>query len=426
MQHIGADVQGRAFMTCRTASLPVSGYRAPGAHVPFAGAWPLLVALFALPIALSWAGTAVAETRVAMSRGPPPDRIKLGSPRLSADGKLLALHVYFGRYLPRLAVFDLDREELVVLDRPDNEGWLDPSFSPSGDRIAFVRYCLSGCATLRQGFQISIYNRKSGAMTTVTEGRSLRRATPLFSPDGRSIVFDTENLVWKEDFLAKGVRWRHDGEFTLAGGGTLRMADLKTGGERKVLSERFGVTQFSDIIPSGFVDGRTLIFTARNPAGPRLNDRSAPLFRKLEQLVGEKDAKLRFYGYKLKLGEKLEFMSSDAPRRIGEVSGLSVSSDTGRMVFPGLSGKGLDPEHPGRFHYDVFLGDGETFKPATSLFTHMGYTTISKSGNRVAFLANDTRRRDWSLWVLDVETGRVWETSLKRRLQEWHHASGRR
>lgn len=156
-----------------------------------------------------------------------------------------------------------------------------------------------------------------------------------------------------------------------------------------------------------------------------MSDRSVPLFRELERLVGTKDAEYRLYGYRLTLGEKLDFMSPDAPRRIGEVASLSVSSDTGRMVVTGRSGQGHDPEHPGWFDYDVFLGDGETFEPATSLFTHMGHTSISKSGNRVAFLADDTRRRNWALWVLDVETGRVWETSLKRRLEEWHRASRR-
>ena len=151
-----------------------------------------------------------------------------------------------------------------------------------------------------------------------------------------------------------------------------------------------------------------------------MEDSLSPLFRELKRLVGAKDAKYRFYGYRLALGEKLEFMSPDAPRRIREVSGLAVSSDTGRMVFTGRSGR--DPENPKFLGYDVFLGDGETFRPATSLLTHMAHTAISKSGNRVSFVADDTRRRNWSLWVLDVETGRVWETGLKRRLQEWHRS----
>ena len=48
---------------------------------------------------------------------------------------------------------------------------------------------------------------------------------------------------------------------------------------------------------------------------------------------------------------------------------------------------------------------------------------ISKMGNRVIFLADETRKwKHWSLWVLDVETGRVRETSLKRRLHEWHRS----
>lgn len=202
------------------------------------------------------------------------------------------------------------------------------------------------------------------------------------------------------------------------------MVDLKTGVERKILSDRFGLAQFGNVFPSGFLDGNTLIFSARGPAGPSLLDRSSsPLFRELERLVGTKDAKYRFYGYRLRLAEKLEFMSSDAPKRIGPVPSLSVSSDTGRMVFTGQSGH--DPENPRFLGFDVFLGDGETFRPATSLLTHMTYTAISKSGNRVSFVADDTRRRHWSLWVLDVETGRVWETSLKRRLEEWHQSSGR-
>ena len=395
--------------------------RASEGRAPSAGVALLLVVLGALPVAPLWTGAAMADTRVAMSGGPRPGPIKLGAPELSPAGRLAALHVYFDGSLPRLAVFDLDREDLVVLDRPDNEGWLSPSFSPSGERIAFVRFCESGCAAGRQGFQISVYDRRSGEVTTVTQGRGLHRNTPLFSPDGRSIVYGSENLVWKEDFIARGLKWGDDSPFALAEGGTLRMVDLKTRVERRGLRDRFGVKDFFVVFPSGFVDGNTLFFTAifgRSGGSP------PPLFRELERLVGKKDAEYQFYGYKLTLGEKLEFMSPDAPRRIGDVSDLSVSSDTGRIVYTGQSGQGHDPKHPGWFDFDVFLGDGETFAPATSLFTHMAHTTISKSGNRVAFMADDTRRKDWSLWVLDVETGRVWETGLKRRLEEWHRASG--
>lgn len=407
-------------MTCRTASLPVSGRRAPGAHVRSVGAWPLLVTLCALPIVLSWAGFAVAETRVAMSGRPSPGPIRLGAPKLSPGGRLAALDVSFDGALPRLVVFELDREELVVLDRPDNEGWLSPSFSPSGDRIAFVQYCETGCAAGRRGFQISIFDRESGAVTAATRGSGLRRNTPIFSLDGQSIVYGSEDLVWKEDWLARGFGWRSDSDHTTIGHTTLRMVNLKTGVERRVLSDRFGATDFLAILPSGFVDVNTLIFSAL--FGP--SKKSPPLHRELKRLVGKHDANYEFYGYKLTLDEKLEFMSPDAPRRIGDVSGLSVSSDTGRMVFTGLSGEGRDPDYPERFHYDVFLGDGETFEPVTSLFTYMSHTAISKFGNRVVFLADDTRRKGWSLWVLDIETGQVRETGLKRRLQEWHRSSG--
>lgn len=366
----------------------------------------------------------MADTKVAMSRKPPPDPIALQSPQLSPDGRLVALHVLFDNSLPRLVVFDIDREELVVMDRPDNEGWFTPSFSPSGDRIAFIRYCVEECAVGTQGFQVSILDRKSGATTTITNGRDVSRGTPRFSPDGQSIMIGSKDLVWKDDFLARGFGWRHRRPHSTAGGGTLRMVDLKTGFERKLLNESFGVTQFMYILPSGFLDENTLIFSGLGPAGSNLTDpSSSPLFQELKRLVGKEDAKYQFYGYRLTLGEKLEFTSPEAPRRIGRVSGLAVSSDTGRMVFIGRSGR--DPEKPKFFGYDVFLGDGESFRPVTSLFTKMAYTAISKAGNRVVFLADDTRRRRWSLWVLDVETGRVRETSLRRRLQDWHRSSAR-
>ena len=363
----------------------------------------------------------MADTKVAMSGRPPQEPIVLGRPELSPDGKLVTLNVHFDEFFPRLVVFDIDREQLEVVDRPNNEGWLSPSFSPSGDRIAFIRYCAEGCAAGKKGFQVSLLDRKSGATTTVTRGSDLYRGSPLFSLDGLSIVFASMGIVWKEDFLARGHGWRHRGAHAFAGEGTLRMVDLKTGVERKILSDRFGVTQFSSLSPSGFLDENTLIFRARGPAGTNLTDNSSsPLFRKLERLVGKKDANYRYYGYRLTLSEKLEFMSPDAPRRIGIVHDLSVSSDTGRMVFTGLSGR--DSENPKFRGYDVFLGDGETFRPATSLRTHMAHTAISKSGNRVSFLADDTRRKHWSLWVLDLRTRGVRETSLKRRLHEWHRS----
>ena len=259
----------------------------------------------------------MAGTRISMSRSPPPDPIKLGTPALSPDGKLVALGVTFDEFLPRLAVFDIDREELVVVGRPDNEGWLSPTFSPSGDRIAFIRYCVEECAVGTQGFQVAILDRKSGATTTVTSGRDVYRGSPLFSPDGQSIVFGSRNLVWKDDWLARGLKWRHRRPHAGAGGGTLRRVGLKTGFERKILSDRFGVTQFSTAFPSEFLDENTLIFSARHPSGSRMEDSLSPLFRELKRLVGAKDAKYRFYLYRLALGEKLEFMSPDAPRRIG-------------------------------------------------------------------------------------------------------------
>ena len=83
----------------------------------------------------------------------------------------------------------------------------------------------------------------------------------------------------------------------------------------------------------------------------------------------------------------------------GRVPARLPESVTGRS--------GHDPERPKSLGFDVFPGDAETFRPVTPLRTHMAHTAISKSGNRVAFMADDTRRQHFSLRVLEVESGRT-------------------
>ena len=66
------------------------------------------------------------DTRVAMF-GRPQYPIKIGSLRLSADGKLATFNIFFDEFLPQLVVFDIDREELMVC-------WTDPLTKDSWTR----------------------------------------------------------------------------------------------------------------------------------------------------------------------------------------------------------------------------------------------------------------------------------------------------
>ena len=180
--------------------------------------------------------------------------------------------------------------------------------------------------------------------------------------------------------------------------------------------ERFGVGSFMYAVPSGFLDENTLIFRGLGPDDFRVRDGGA-LFKKLESVVGRRDAGIGWYEYRLEFGSKLELISPDASRDVAKIGSLTVSTDTGRMAYIGKSHR---PEHISAFiGYDVLVsnGGGEAFHQATSLRTHMAHLAFSKSGNRVAFLADDTRKQHWSLWILEVDTGRVWETNLKRRLE---------
>ena len=285
---------------------------------------------------------------------------------------------------------------------------MSPSFSSSGERIVFIRYCAMECVRKRRGFQISLLDLETGRARTVTEGDKLFRGSPIFSPDDRWIVYSAGRIGW----IDNGTQHEE------IGFSTLRMLDLETGNDLKILSDVIGSEKFLAVFPAGFLDADTLVFRGMWPKGP--------VFHELAWLTQEKDdkdhAKYSFFGYKLRLGldkaprRTMEFISPEAPKRIGPVSSLTVSYDTGRMAYVGRSDHDL--EKPGYWGFDVFVGDGETFRQGTSLSTHMAHTAISRSGNRVAFMADDTRRKHWSLWILDIETGQVWETSLRRQLLE--------
>lgn len=405
---------GRAFRACghKLRTLPPSGLSDTSAWMQL-----ILVALSVSHIGTQGAGVAMADIQLAMGKAPPVDEVQLGAPALSPDGNLAVMDAqYSGESLPWLVVFDLESDEVRRIDKPANEAWISPSFSSSGERIVFIRYCVMECVRKRRGFQISLLDLETGRARTMTESDKLFRGSPIFSPDDRWIVYSARRIEW----IDNGTQYKK------IGSSTLRMLDLETGNDLKILSDVIGSEEFFSVFPEGFLEADTLVFTGMWPKGP--------VFHELMWLTREKDdgnqAKYSFFGYKLKLGldklrrRKMEFISSEAPKKIGPVSSLTVSYDTGRMAYVGRSDH--DPEKPGHWDINVFVGDGETFRQATSLFTHMAHTAISRSGNRVAFMADDTRRKRWSLWILDVETGRVRETSLRRQLLERRRLPGNR
>ena len=349
----------------------------------------------------------MADIKLAMSRKPPPNPYKLERPALSPDGAQAALAVSFYGHYPHLVLYDIEQDTLRVVEKPDDEGWRSPSFSPSGSTLAFIRYCMT-CRD--KGFHLSTYDVKTGRRTTLAGGSDLHRERPIYSPSGRFVVYGT-----------KKIQWNGDTPEVIGRTGGFHVFPFSTNVELRVSLERFGVRSFLFASPSGFLNEHTLVFKGLGPADFRHPDRGA-LFRKLESLVGEQDAKVGWYGYRLGLFERgeLEFISPDASRELAELRSLTVSADTGQMAY---IGKSYRPAHISAFiGYDIFIGGGETeaFRQATSLHTHMAHLGFSKSGNRVAFLADGTRKQHWSLWILEVETGRVWETNLKRRLQDWY------
>ena len=364
----------------------------------------------------------------------PVDPLTFGSPALSPDGRLVAIPVEF-RGVPgsKLAVLDIEGGALRTFDSPPDQIWHSPSFSPSGDRLVFGRICRTSCTSGRKGYHIGVLDLRTGLDTTETAALDLVRADPIFAPDGRFVVYATRRIGnvdrpwWKNKRLYS--RWysiwtNH-----------IHVLDLETGAEDGISFDALSRVTFQRVLPAGFLNNNTLVLrglgllmsTGRGSAPPlvdKLERRTKRL--KTSRPIQRGSPEDEDYLYTLAFDPSFAF----APRPLRPVlldlletdwvrlvsyqrvdPGLMVSFDTGLMAFADLS-----EGNPGWCEHDIFVGDEKTVRQATFLRSYMTATTISQSGNRVAFLADDNCEPPSTLRMLDVGTGRVYRTGLRQRL----------
>ena len=187
-------------------------------------------ALCVVLFALSWSEEAMADIKLAMSRKPPPDPYELQAPALSPDGTRAALAVSFYGHREHLVLYDIERDTLRVVDKLDHERWRSPSFSPTGDTIAFIRSCTT-CED--KGYQLATYDVATGRTKTLTQGSDLHRYMPVFSPSGRFVAYRSKRITWEGD--TPDVVGRSAG---------FRTYTLATNTDRQVPLERFDVGGF--------------------------------------------------------------------------------------------------------------------------------------------------------------------------------------
>ena len=369
---------------------------------------PSLLFLTILPVLLFSTGCTPTQIIAASDWRNRPE-IMLGvfttGPALSPDGKSVVLPVMV-RGVPgtKLVVLNVGNGELRTFDSPPDEVWEGPSFSPTGNRIAFLRHCMDKC-TGRKGHHVSILDQKTGEVTIVTKETRIVRVHPVFSPDGRFVAYGSLKRIYEGNFAR--LEWSYWwGVFT----DRIRILDLVTGVEHEIPSEKYGIEWYGPVFPKGWLNENTLLISARRPK------RSSRVIGKFKQRVKNMNSHYRnpesdyYFPYTLSFDRPFT-AKSGVPRHIAldllETDwnkpgvGIEVSSDTGTMVL----GQGTD----------IFLGNAKAIRRAASLPKSVSNISISKSGNRVALLVRTDRLRR-QLWMLDVTTGKVWQTGLEQRL----------
>jgi hypothetical protein len=199
-----------------------------------------------------------------------------GSPRFSADGRELVWIDTDGRSYSAFKIMDVATGR--VTERYDVDGGSGVGFTPDGRQLVYGRTNI--WKTYYHYHDIYVRDRESGRERQLTSG--LRARDPAVSPDGRRVVFTTNDLGsmglavipfegGKHEVLYRGrdgdqifaPRWSPDGRY-------LTYSHWRRGGERDIVvmevasrtAQRITADRALDTDPMFSSDGKRIYFTS--------------------------------------------------------------------------------------------------------------------------------------------------------------------
>ncbi len=165
-----------------------------------------------------------------------------GSPSLSPTGDAL---VYVTVKKGQHKIFLMNLSEMIPTALTDggDDGDDEPTWSPDGKRIAFMR------GDPRDKKDLYITGRKGGTPMMLLSGKDDEpryAGTPSWSPDGKTIALSSDRRLGK--------------------GATLWLVDVRTGRLKQLTRPRPGASYIRDLYPSWSPDGTRLAFASNRHA----------------------------------------------------------------------------------------------------------------------------------------------------------------
>lgn len=253
----------------------------------------------------------------------------------SPDGK----HIAFSMFVP-----DSPEPFVKMPDKPKGAEWAEPA-----KVISKLKYRSDGSGYLEDGYtHLFIVSAEGGTPHQVTSGDFNHNASPVWTPDGQSLIFSANRHDdWEFDILNSEIY-----EVELASGAI------------KALTDRFGPDESPALSPNGkqiayigFDDKRQgyetrkIYVMNRDGSGSRLL--SAALDRSAESLVWDAKGDGLYFQYSDQGDTKIAYISLDGQLETltGGVGGLSLGrpyasgsftvSDNGHIAFTHTA-----PDHP--------------------------------------------------------------------------------